>query len=91
MWGGGLERALRKQSGGLFLARGRVPSVSDASRRDVDGTEPVRSRKALISALFQKSFLIPLGRDSDPLLHFLLTFGAMWVMLSVVLPVTVGG
>ena len=34
----GLERALRKQSGGLFLARGRVPSVSDASRRDVDET-----------------------------------------------------
>ena len=33
---GGLERALRKQSGGLFLARGRVPPVSDASRRDVD-------------------------------------------------------
>ena len=32
----GLERPLRKHAGGMFLGRGRVPQISDASRRDVD-------------------------------------------------------
>ena len=33
-----LRTLMQKQSGGLFLARGRVPPASDASRRDVDET-----------------------------------------------------
>ena len=37
IWGMmGVERAKRKQSGGLFSARGRVPALSDASGTDVD-------------------------------------------------------
>jgi len=32
----GLERALRKHAGGMFLARGRVLSMQDASGMDVD-------------------------------------------------------
>ena len=35
-WIMGLERPLKKQSGGLFLGRGRVPQLSDASGSDVD-------------------------------------------------------
>ena len=33
----GVERPLKKQSGGLFLGRERVPLSPDASQRDVDG------------------------------------------------------
>ena len=33
---GGLERPLRKHAGGMFLGRGRVLPLLDASRRDVD-------------------------------------------------------
>ena len=32
----GLERPLRKHAGGMFLGRGRVPQISDASGTDVD-------------------------------------------------------
>jgi len=32
----GLERPLRKHAGGMFLGRGRVPQISDASDTDVD-------------------------------------------------------
>ena len=32
----GLERPLRKHAGGMFLDRGRVPQISDASGTDVD-------------------------------------------------------
>jgi len=32
----GLERPLRKHAGGMFLGRGRVPRISDASSMDVD-------------------------------------------------------
>ena len=35
--GGGLERPLRKHAGGMFLGRGRVPQISDAFQRNVDG------------------------------------------------------
>ncbi len=34
----GLERALRKHAGGMFLACGRVLGVGDASSTDVDTT-----------------------------------------------------
>ena len=30
------RKAVKKQSGGLFLGRGRVPQLSDASGTDVD-------------------------------------------------------
>ena len=40
-WVMGLERPLRKQSGGLFLGRGRVPWFSDASGTDVDGNQSI--------------------------------------------------
>jgi hypothetical protein len=33
----GLERPLRKYAGGIFLGRGRVLPISDASGTDVDG------------------------------------------------------
>jgi len=33
----GLERPLRKHAGGMFLGRGRVPRIPDASLGDVDG------------------------------------------------------
>jgi len=33
----GIERPLKKQSGGLFLGRGRFHRLPDASRGDVDG------------------------------------------------------
>ena len=45
LWGGvlfgfqremGLERPFRKHAGGMFLGRGRVPQLSDASGTDVD-------------------------------------------------------
>ena len=32
-----LERPLRKHAGGMFLGRGRVPQIPDASGTDVDG------------------------------------------------------
>ena len=35
----GIERPLRKCAGGTFLGRGRFPWLSDASRRDVDGSQ----------------------------------------------------
>ena len=35
----GLERSLRKQSGGLFLGRGRVLCFADASGMDVDAKQ----------------------------------------------------
>jgi len=35
----GVERAKRKQSGGLFSARGRLPWTADASGRDVDAVQ----------------------------------------------------
>ena len=33
---GGTRKAVKKQSGGLFLGRGKVPQLSDASCADVD-------------------------------------------------------
>ena len=38
----GLERRIRKQSGGLFSRRGRVLWAVDASRRDVDTEQKTR-------------------------------------------------
>jgi len=35
----GIERPLRKVSGGHFLGRGRFPWLSDASHRDVDESQ----------------------------------------------------
>ena len=32
----GLERPFKKHAGGMFLGRGRVPQILDASCRDVD-------------------------------------------------------
>ena len=39
MGGMGLERPLRKQSGGLFLGRGRVPCFADTSGMDVSAKQ----------------------------------------------------
>ena len=46
LWGGlGLERALRKHAGGMFLARGRVPGFPNAVRKDRGREAEVRRRR----------------------------------------------
>ena len=35
--GGGTRKAVKKHAGGMFLGRGRVPGLPDASGTDVDG------------------------------------------------------
>ena len=48
----GLERALRKHAGGMFLARGRVLWALDASGRDVDNARTVSEPPLRVAAFF---------------------------------------
>ena len=73
----GLERPLRKQSGGLFLGRGRVLCIADASGTDVDAIQTFANGKNANESLTQICFYSTDKKDIEKQIEVIKTIKAM--------------
>ena len=62
----GLERPFKKQSGGLFLGRGRVPFFLNASRRDVGRKKPRIRNHPMDGVIFYGLRVMGLEENGPP-------------------------